>query len=194
MKRMQQWLVGAMSLALFGSGTAGATIIDVDVTDAQSWGDFTDPSNTIILFDVGTALGCAGCAITIDAVGWDVGITAYGTSWYSQAFFSATDTAVTDGILRNPGVADTVAGNGVERFYNSGGLTDLIGADQFVLSDGILRIRFVESFEDNEMPDAIWSGTLSFNAAVPEPGSLMLFSLGLIVCLPHAARRTTRAR
>ena len=178
--------ISILAASLLLAGTAGATVVDIDVTGAEGWGLAGDPSNTILNVDIGSAIGCPGCEITIDALGWDVGITANGLSWYSEATVLLENSDQTAGVELTPGVADGFAGGGVENAYSSGGLLDLIGLDLdfMLLSDGILRLEFTDTFEDNEMPDSVWSGTSSVNAstgmAVSEPGILMLFGLGLI--------------
>lgn len=161
---------------LFGSVAASAAQLDIDVSGIFSNDPLGDAINEVRTFNIGANAHVTG-------IGWDVQLFADDPSWLCEMGVRASDSSDSSGVSSFPG--DAVCDPGTQSF-SSGGIIDLVGSgvDFNVLPDGVLRIEFFESFDDftNDW-DGIWeSGRLSIQysvSAVPEPGSLALFGLGL---------------
>lgn len=160
------------------AANAGTTV--VDVTGINSWDGFGDPDNVVLSVDLG-----AGAVIT--GIGWDVSITPFGDSWYSEATASFSDSSGGQAVDLAPGSADEFADDGVPLPYSSGGIIDLsdAGIGDIVLADGILLIEFYEGFDDvADAIDSVWtSGSLMIetgSAVVPIPAAAWLLFSGLI--------------
>lgn len=144
------------------------------LSDVGSWDLEGDPDNVVFVFDMG------GPA-TIHGIGWDVTITALGSSWRSEAYVNFGPLGGTPGLYLRPGVADSSPGTGT---YSSGGIIDLTdnGIPDVVIANGLMRLEFFESFDDvaNAM-DGFWHAgsvlTLDMTI-VPAPGALALLGLG----------------
>ncbi len=151
---------------------ASAAVISVNLDGIQSYDARGDSSNIELVIDVGAMLGIAG-SLTIDGIGWSVGIDSVGDSWLSEAAIGFEDSSGAGYVDLRPGIDDTMAGSAS---YDSGGLIDLGANDlSFTLTDGLLHLVFFETFDDaNDIADAMWSGSLEIRA-VPVPPAALLF-------------------
>jgi hypothetical protein len=159
------------------------TVIDFDVTGIDSWDLVGDPSNTLILLDVAAAVGQpSGTPVAMTGIGWDVTLTAFGTSWLSELRVYFDDNIAPDlvGLFLRPGAGNDFPGTAG---FSSGGVIDLtdVGIPDVMLPNGILRMEFHETFDDvANAIDGEWvRGKLQI-AATPEPASLALLGLGAL--------------
>lgn len=176
--------VGAvLATSALAPTSANAAVILFDVTDIFSNDPFGSPLNEVYTIDIGGLSEVVG-------IGWDVTLYADPPSWLSELVvaFSASDQAFV--LDLTPGVGDDFSGTAS---YSSGGIVDLVGLGfNFpVLSDGLLRLEFWESYDDYPDDwDGIWiDGTLAIEYnAVPEPATwaMMITGFGLV---GHAVRR-----
>lgn len=182
-----------LGTALPVSQAEAATLV-VNVAGAQSYSAFGDIRNTVQTFNI-------GALSRITAIAFDVTITAFPTSYLSEATlaFTGSDTNG-DGVFFTPGFDD--AAPGTASYAGSTTLTGQ-GLDFAVGTDGILRLEYFDSFDDASVsPDAQWiGGTLTFTydevtAAVPEPATWMMMFAGFAMVGGAARyrRRTTRVR
>ena len=182
-----------LGTALPVSQAEAATLV-VNVAGAQSYSAFGDIRNTVQTFNI-------GALSRITAIAFDVTITAFPTSYLSEATlaFTGSDTNG-DGVFFTPGFDD--AAPGTASYAGSTTLTGQ-GLDFAVGTDGILRLEYFDSFDDASVsPDAQWiGGTLTFTydevtAAVPEPATWMMMFAGFAMVGGAARyrRRTMRVR
>ncbi|MCL4220469.1 MAG: hypothetical protein KJZ65_03775 [Phycisphaerales bacterium] len=142
---------------------------DIDSVDLE-----LDPDNVVFVFDMG------GPA-TIHGIGWDVTITALGSSWLTEAYVNFGALGGTPGLYLHPGAGFSNPGTGS---YSSGGIIDLTdnGIPDVVIANGMMRLEFFESFDDvSNARDGFWHAgsvlTLDMTI-VPAPGALALLGLG----------------
>ncbi len=154
-----------------------------------SWDALGGGSNTVLNIDLAAALGFpSGTPITMNGVGWDVGIETVGASWRSEARMYFDDAVAPDltGLFLAPGIADGSPGVGQ---YSSGGILKLADAQipNIPLPNGVLRLELFESYDDVAGAiDAFWSGSIVVQTVeVPAPGVAGLFGLAGLA----AARR-----
>lgn len=115
----------------------------------------------------------------VTAIDFDVNLTAFSPSLLSGLAVIFTNSAITVGVSSRPGFGNNAPGT--ESFVGGG---DLIAQslDFAVGGDGLLRLEFVEVFDDPGLsPDGRWNfGNLRFTvSAVPEPATYGLMGLGL---------------
>jgi len=128
-----------------------------EVDGLLSFGLAGDPLNALL------DLGFDG-PVRIVGISWAVQIQTFGESWLSEAGVRfGTSDEWNLALLPGAGVDDN---NDNQPFpFTSGGIFDLreLGLDFSLLADGVLRIEFFETFDDNPgTPDAIWvSGEIS---------------------------------
>jgi len=161
----------------------GDVLTPYDVTGTPSWDALSDPSNVVVLYDLAAAVGLpTGSPVTMTGIGWDVNLTALGTSWLSELRVYFDDSIAPDltGLFLTPGVGNGFPGSG---FFTSGGIIDLTdnGIPDILLPNGVLRMEFFEGYDDaNDVIDGMWdSGALTI-ASTPEPASLLLLALGAL--------------
>lgn len=178
-----------VALAIFASASVGAAPLTVNVAGIQSYGEYSDAGNTVLLFNVG-----ANAFIT--SVSYNVDLTAFPSSAVSEITFIASNSDVTAGFFLNPGAGNDASGAG--NYIASYDLTQY-GASFHVGADGILRLEFYEGFDDLAgAADGFWNaGTITFgveeaDAPIPEPASGMLMGAGLAL-VGYYARRRRRA-
>lgn len=176
-------LLGVAVLSM-SAMTANAALIDVTVDGIESFDAPGAVANTIVTVDIAAALGLtSGSAVILDGIGWDVTITAEGASWYSETAVSFSDSSGGQTVTRVPGSVDAFADPGVAIAYTSGGVEFLstLGETELLLSDGLLRLEFFETFDDvTGVSDATWGGNLTVSAIVPVPPAFVLLFSGLL--------------
>lgn len=172
------------SLSFFACAAVFATPLTVNVAGIQSVGEFGDPGNTVLTYNV-------GANSTITAISYSVNVTAFSPSWLSEIGLAFTPSDANGGVFFTPGFANANSGTGT--YSDSADLTDL-GLAFSVGADGILRLEFFEDFDDGTVnPDGIWNfGTITFEidgfvppvdpgtpGEVPEPATALLMAAGL---------------
>ncbi|MCB9838969.1 MAG: hypothetical protein H6813_06480 [Phycisphaeraceae bacterium] len=135
-----------------------------NVAGIESFDSLGDPSNTVINFDLASALGYAsGTPLTLNGIGWNVNITAEGGSWLSEMVVYFDDTVAPDqvGLFLAPGINSGFPGtasfsSGVQKLGD-------FGFSDVYLPNGRVRMEFFESFDDaDNVRDGVWnSGVLN---------------------------------
>ncbi len=157
-------------------------IVNVDVSNMESWDLVSDASNQVFLIDIAAMAGLgSGSTVTMTSIGWDVTGEALGASWASEMRFYFDDNIAPDlsGLFLRPLVGNNTPG----LFSNaSAGQIDLSdnAIPNIVLPNGILRLEVHETFDDvADAIDGIWrSGFLFVGIAeIPAPGATALFGL-----------------
>lgn len=173
----------------FGGGARAATVYDIDLAGFESFGDFTDPNNSLVTVNLFPFARIA-------SVEWiDLEFTTENGSWRSEFVLSLNDSA-------NSGAAGTFwdyrpSNDDSSGTYSGSGFFDDVNSEFSsgpfsLLADGQLVFYVYETFNDGGAArDAfISSGTLRITA-VPEPSSVAviaaLFGVG-------GARRVWRHR
>ncbi len=185
--------------AVMAAGTEPtATSASYDLPEVPSWNAAGSAANYVLSYDI-------GAGSILNSVGWNVVIEAFTPSWRQDLGLQMSASTVGDNaVWLNPGAGVGSAGTGT---YTSAPV-DLgaAGLSFAVLSDGILRLEFFESFDDGvAFQDGVWrsgsvtigytavggaAGTLTLNiGVVPEPGTYGLMALGLFGVLGAARRR-----
>lgn len=185
-RSFKQLLVG---VSLLACTSAFATPFTFDIAGARSVGEFGNGGNDVVEINV-------GANATITSVSYNVNLTAFPPSFFSEMFLAFTNSSATRGANLQPGIGVNEAGT--QTFT---GVEDLI-ADDFSFSvdtDGILRLEFYESFDDESVsPDGVWNfGTITFNtdaSEVPEPATGMLIGAGLALMACTTRRRRNAVR
>ncbi len=177
-------LAPGASMDNVGARAATNAVTTFDVTGIISFNGQGDIGNTVVDLDLAAALGYAsGTSITMTSVGWDVTLTSFGASWLSEIAVSFGDTSGAPApIFLRPGAGSDFPGTSTP--FSSGGQVqfDSIPLPDIILADGVLRMEFFESFDDDALlDDGIWeSGTLSigtFEPLVPAPGAAAVLGL-----------------
>ena len=188
----------AVGVSLALAPMAAGTTVTEDISGTNTWDLPGSPFNETLTLDLAAALGLApGSSVTVTGIGWDVVISTVGPSWLSEVGVGLEGFTL-DG-LNGPygfglGTGDA-PGTGVA--FSTGGILDF--GDDFtlpdlVLSDGILNIEFIESYDDvtGAIDAMIDSGTLSFEAnatVVPIPAAFPLLASGLLGLFAAGRRR-----
>ena len=178
-------ILAVCTFASVASAWDGIPVV-LDVTGAESWDAYGAASNDIWVIDAAAALGLpSGTAVTMNGIGWDVGITTVGGSFLSEARMYFDDNIAPDGVglWLTPGYLDGFAGSGF--YYDPGIDLEDNGIPNVPLPDGLLRIEFNESYDDAAgAVDADYTATSTLTLdLVPEPASLALIGLGAIVLI-----------
>jgi len=161
-------------------GTREGLVGVYGVTGTPSWDVLNDGDNIVVNFDLAAAVGFAsGTPVAMNGVGWDVTLTALGTSWQSELAvgFSAAGDIAPD-VFLSPGAGVNTPGTGV---FTSGGVVKLgdVGIPDIILPTGVLRMEFHEGFDDvADAIDGLWEQGILQLQVVPEPASLGLLVLG----------------
>lgn len=174
------------------SETTAGGLVNFNVAGITSWDAQGSGFNTVVNFDLASALGYApGTSITMNGIGWNVNLATVGASWLSEMGVYFDDAVAPDlsGLFLRPGAANGAPGSGN---FTSNGVIKLApnAIPDIVLPNGILRMEFYESYDDaSGAIDGNWlSGALTIQtvqAAVPAPGVAGLFGLAGLA----AARR-----
>lgn len=163
----------AATAALAAASFAAADSFVINVDGIESWDSAGSPNNTVLSFDVASAIGLpAGSDVIWTDLGWDVTIAPQGGSWYSEAAvgFDA------GGLSLRPGAADSFAGTDPLPYAGSVNFQDAFG-DDFVIAGGVLTLEFFESFDDAAGAiDALWTGSLTLTV-IPAPGAMALLGV-----------------
>jgi hypothetical protein len=133
--------------AAVGAGGGGGTLVAVSLVNAFSCDGPGAPCNLSFFLDLGDGLGCAGDAVDLTGLGWDLTIETVGASWLSEAVIGFQAPAGTQLFNLTPGINDQNAGTA---FYSSGGIVDLVAVlgSAPELPSGVLTLEFYESFDD----------------------------------------------
>ncbi len=162
----------AATAALAAASFAAADSFVINVDGIESWDGLGSPNNTVLGFDVASAIGLpAGSDVTWTALEWDVTITPQGGSWYNEAVvgFDA-------GLNLAPGFGDNFSGTEPRPYAGFVNFQDAFGTD-FVIAGGVLTLEFFESFDDAANTiDALWSGSLTLTV-IPAPGAMALLGV-----------------
>jgi len=118
---------------------SGTVTPPIDLTGVDSIDGPADPDNVVLTFDIG-----AGNQVT--GIAFDMAIATIGASWCSEADIFFTDSAVATGVVLTPGVG---IDENCDQEFSSGGVDDVTAFDVIAGADGILRVEFAESFDDN---------------------------------------------
>jgi len=157
------------------SAHAGIGGIEIDLSGAESEGEFGDASNTVLTVDVD-----AGDR-TVAGFGWLLSFEAFSPSWGAEARIDITSPAGTvftfsgddAGWATSPGV------------FVDGDDTDIFNGE---LASGEWEFRFYEDFDDASTdPDGIYRNATFLIKSVPAPGALALLGVAGL-----AARRRRR--
>lgn len=155
----------------------------VDVTGVPSVGLRAAAGNTVLTFNI-------GADTTVSSFSWNITLNADSPSFLSEMKLQFTDSAISEGLIFTAAGADARSGTG-----SYAGTVDLAAQhlDFDVLGDGILRLEFYESFKDAPagVADGHWTaGTVTFGLThvVPEPASLALFGIALLLLAKRVRR------
>jgi hypothetical protein len=177
-------LAATASLALaglFGSASAQAESIVIDVTGAQSVNLFGEDGNTVWRIDI-------GAHAFVTSLDWDVVLAAFAPSSLGDMQISFGNSSGLDMIDLSPDAFDGDSGSG--RYTGS---LDLSGWGVRAGADGVLRVELSERYKDlaRGVVEGQWvDGSLTFGvSAVPEPTSAALAVLGLGVVSLRLRRR-----
>jgi hypothetical protein len=138
------------------SGPEGDPVAAFDLT-GQTFVDLEgDADNTILMLDIGAALGMAGMDVEVNAIGWNFTLTTLGLSWASEATigFDWNHDLVNDVYLN----ASTTDAPVTMEVLSSGGPVSLasFGIPNGFVPGGVLRVELFDVFDDNpDAPDAV---------------------------------------
>lgn len=146
----------------------------------------TDPDNLVVNLDLAACLGLAsGTPLVMNGIGWNVQISTVGASWVSEAQIYFDDNIAPDlsGLFLNPGAGNNAPGQNVpfaSPVLKFGPGTPIPGIPTISLPNGMLRMEFGDTFDDNvNAVDDFMTGTLTIQAT-PEPTTLALLGLGAL--------------
>ncbi len=175
-----------------GAAELSGGVTNFNVAGIASWDLQGSGFNTVVNFDLASALGYApGTPITMNGIGWDVNLATVGASWLSEMGIYFDDNIAPDlsGLFLSPGAGSNAPG---AANFNSGGIIKLApnNIPNILLPNGVLRMEFFEGYDDvSAAIDGNWlSGSLQIQTveqAVPAPGVAGLFGLAGLA----AARR-----
>lgn len=185
--------LGSLALLACTSLSAAPMTTNVDVTGILSNGQTDDPTNTVLLIDI-------GANSTVTGFSYNVSLTAFAPSFLDEIGVVIETSARDQGfsLFLTPGDVEDGSGN----MSGSGIFADMfeLGEQSFAVgADGILRLEFAELFDEAVNPDGRWDfGFITFNydtveAEVPEPSTTLLMGAGLAMLgyAGHRRRRTT---
>lgn len=187
----------ALAMTLGFGVSARADIIDYTytlATDIESSGEEGGPGNVVIELDLASILGI-NPGFEIIGGGYNVTLRTVGSSWLSEMFVGINETN-----YWRPGSSVPDSG-GPTNFSVPVTPFSSAGRPTIAVTDGILQLRFFESFDDFTDPDGLWlaGSTLTFRlnatpmaAAVPEPSAIGLALPGLLGLGGYGAWRHVR--
>jgi hypothetical protein len=186
MKTVNLIVVPVLCIGLATSAEATGEVVEILLSDWESWGDEGAANNSSMNFDLSALLPDAVNGATITGIGWDVTITTLGGSWQSELTLAIGD-ELGDGVgmFLSPGAGVTTPGTGT---YSSNGIIKLsdVAIDDIEILDGIVAIEAFESFDDPNgtdngvTQDAIITGSITLQVvtnSIPAPGALALLGV-----------------
>jgi hypothetical protein len=163
----------AATAVLAAASFAAADTFVINVDGVESWDSEGSPNNTVLSFDVASAIGLpAGTDVIWTGAEWDVTITPQGGSWYSEAVVGFD----TGNLSFAPGFGDDFSGTDPLSYSGVVNFQEALGTD-FLIAGGVLTLEFYESFDDAvDTIDALWSGSLTLTV-IPAPGAMALLGV-----------------
>ncbi len=166
----------ALTSSVFAAALASEFTLPVAGID--SVGEIGDAANTRLSF----VLTPGG---EINAIRWNLNLSAFGTSWLSDLALSLTNSNG-DGVTLTPADTDLP---GTGNFVGSVWLPDL--ANHFSLgADGALFLEFHEVLDDAAGADGRWNTGSVTISSVPEPSTLGLLTAAGLATFVALRRRS----
>ncbi len=169
-----------------------ASSFSVDISGITSNDPLGALGNNFLLIDVAAAAGKpAGTNMTMMGIGWNVFQSSIGASWGQEMLMHFSDSTQSVG-GQTFDLRPSVTGAPIVGIENntSGGLVDLTsnGLQNIRLPDGILRIEFFETYDDNIGADGLWNAGSTIDIAIPSPGAVGLLGLAGVATLGRKRR------
>lgn len=191
-------ILSGVWIAIGSPAACAVSFIDLPVSGLASVGEYGEPSNSVRVYDVASALGFApGTQLTVTGIGWNVRLTALTPSWLDD--MSARIGSVPPGfrdVMITPALNATYPGEA--EYFSPIISLQQSGLPLLGLIGGLCRVEVFEFVDDlpGSQAEGIWkSGSIRLRifetppppppAPVPHPGAMTSAGLALLA----AARR-----